>query len=164
MEQKCLIWLFVDWNFKKTFVIFEINDLEFVYFKNFVKKWKCLNLGPKIWNLKKLLSHLKSSPLNLSNCKISQKKKKRLNLGLKMPYFILGYFWARILKIYCHIWNQHPRTCLIAKFREKMKMPKFGTKNALFGYLWDRILKNFVIFKISTQNLSNTCQAWVFDS
>ena len=30
----------------------------------------------------------------------------------------------------CHILNQHPRIYLIAKFREIMKMPKFGTKKA----------------------------------
>ena len=29
----------------------------------------------------------------------------------------------------------------IAKFREKTKMSKFGTKNALFGDFWARILK-----------------------
>ena len=29
---------------------------------------------------------------------------------------------------------QHTRICLIAKFREKMKMPNVGTKNTLFGY------------------------------
>ena len=32
---------------------------------------------------------------------------------------------------------------LIAKFREKMKIPKFGTKNALFGYFWARIIKDY---------------------
>ena len=32
---------------------------------------------------------------------------------------------------------QHPRICLIATFREKMKMLKFGTENTLFGYFWD---------------------------
>ena len=53
------------------------------------------------------------------------------------------YFWAGIWKQYYHIWNQHPRICLIAKFREKTKIPKFGTKNALFGYFWARILKNY---------------------
>ena len=30
----------------------------------------------------------------------------------------------------------YPRICLIAKFREKMKMSKLGTKNALFRYFW----------------------------
>ena len=37
--------------------------------------------------MKKVLSHLKSAPSNLSNYKISQKKQKFLNLGLKVPYF-----------------------------------------------------------------------------
>ena len=44
----------------------------------------------------------------------------------------------------------HPQICLFAKFHRKTKMPKFGTKNALFGYFWARILKNIVIFEIST--------------
>ena len=30
-----------------------------------------------------------------------------------------------------------------AKFLEKTKMPKFGIKNALFGYFSARILKNY---------------------
>ena len=53
------------------------------------------------------------------------------------------FFLARISKNYCHIWNQHPQVCQIAKFREKTKLPKFVTKNALFGYFWGRILKNY---------------------
>ena len=48
-------------------------------------------------------------------------------------------FWARILKNYCHIWYPHPQICLFAKFCEKTKMPKLGTKNVLFGYFWARI-------------------------
>ena len=31
-----------------------------------------------------------------------------------------------------------------------MKIPKYGTKNALFVYFWSRILKTIVIFEIST--------------
>ena len=50
-------------------------------------------------------------------------------------------FWTGGWKLYRHIWNQYPRICLFAKFGEKM--PKFGTKNALFGYLWARISKNY---------------------
>ena len=46
---------------------------------------------------KKLLSYMKSAPSNLSNCKISQKKQKSLNLGPKMPY--LGIFWLEFEKI-----------------------------------------------------------------
>ena len=33
-------------------------------------------------------------------------------------------------------------------------MPKFGTKNALIGYFWARILKNIVIFEISIQTVN----------
>ena len=33
--------------------------------------------------------------------------------------------------------------CLIAKFRVKTKLLKFGTKKALFGYFWARLLKNY---------------------
>ena len=47
--------------------------------------------------------------------------------GTKNAWF--GYFWAGIWKQYYHIWNEHPRICLIAKFRGKTKMPKFETKN-----------------------------------
>ena len=48
-----------------------------------MQKRKSLNLGPKmpylgIWgsHFVKLLSYLKSAPLNSSNCKISREKKK----------------------------------------------------------------------------------------
>ena len=61
--------------------------------------------------------HLSHSPhWNLPSCKICEK--------MKMPKFgtqnaLFGYFWARISKSYFYISNQHPRVCLIAKFREK---------------------------------------------
>ena len=32
---------------------------------------------------------------------------------------LFGYFWAEILKNYCHIWNKHPRNCGIVKFHVK---------------------------------------------
>ena len=62
----------------KTIVTFEISILEIVKMRNLVKKWKCLNLGPKIPYLgilglelkKKLLLYLKSAPSNLTNCEI----------------------------------------------------------------------------------------------
>ena len=56
---------------------------------------------------------------------------------------LFGYFWARILKNYRHICNQHPQICLIARFCEKTKKSKLETKNSLFGYFWARILKNY---------------------
>ena len=83
---------------------------------------------------------------------------KTPKFGIKNALF--GYFWARISKNYCHIWNQLPRICLIAKFLRKAKMPKCGIKNALFGYFWPKISylgilgrnfeKTIVIFEIST--------------
>ena len=35
-----------------------------------------------------------------------------------------------ILRKYCHICNQRPHICPIGKFRVRIKMPNFGTKNA----------------------------------
>ena len=66
----------------------------------------------------------------------------------KLPKFrtknaLFGGFWGRTLKNYCHIWNQHPQICQIAKFHEKTKMPKLGTKNALLG-LFDQECLNWV--------------------
>ena len=66
---------------------------------------------------------------------------KCLNLGPKMSYFVI--FGPGIWKQYCHIWNNHPRIYQIGKFCKKMKMQKFGTNNALFGYILVRILKNY---------------------
>ena len=58
--------------------------------------------------------------------------------GTKNAWF--GFFGQEFEN---NIWNQHPRICLIAKFRRKTKMYKFGTKIALFGYFWARILRNY---------------------
>ena len=57
--------------------------------------------------------------------------------GTKSAFF--GCFWARILKNYCHIWNQHLRNSVIAKFSEETKMPKFRTKNAIFANFWPKV-------------------------
>ena len=61
----------------------------------------------------------------------------------------LDIFGLEFKKNYCRIWNQHPRIFLIAKFLEKMKMFKFGTKNALFCYFSAGTWNNIVIFEIS---------------
>ena len=39
--------------------------------------------------------------------------------GIKRALF--GYFWARILKNYSHIWNEHTQICIFAKILEKNK-------------------------------------------
>ena len=56
-----------------------------------------------------------------------------------MPKFgtksaLFGYFWAGILKNYCHIWNHHLRISVTVKLCEEIKIAKFGTQNNLFGY------------------------------
>ena len=56
------------------------------------------------------------------------------------------------LKQPCHIWNKHPQVCLFAKFDEKTKMLKFGTRNA---WKHPNVLKlelesSIVIFEINT--------------
>ena len=56
-------------------------------------------------------------------------KQKNIFLGAKMLY--LG-FWAGMLKNHCHICNQRPPIYLVAKFSAKIRILKFGTKNALF--------------------------------
>ena len=94
--------------------------------------------------------------------------------GTKNAFF--RYFWTRIFLKNCHIvifvllpfskkllscLNQDLRICLNAKFREKMKMPKFGTKNVLFGYFWTGIFKNFCHIWVKHPQI---CQRWVSDS
>ena len=109
------------------------------------------------WNFKKPLSYLKSTPSNLSNCKILQKKQKYLNLEPKILIWVfLGWNWIE----FCQIWNQHPRTCLLAKFREKMKTPKFGAKMSYLGILELEFGKAIVIFEIKLLNLSHCKISW----
>ena len=63
----------------------------------------------------------------------TKEKQKYLNLGPKMPDFgILGleFEW----KQYCHIWNQHPQICLIAKFCEKKSKLNLRPKMPYMGY------------------------------
>ena len=93
-------------NFKIIFVIFETSTLKFVYLQNITKKQKLLNL-----------------------------RSKMPYLGIFDQESLFWYFWARIKKNYCLIWNQHPQICLIENFaKKKKKKIKYGSKNALFGY------------------------------
>ena len=72
----------------------------------------------------------------------------------------LGIFWPRISKRYCHFWNQCPWFCLIAKFQEIIKMPKFGTKSLMWVF-WDRNFKKLLSYlKSVPSNLSNCKISW----
>ena len=129
--------------------------------------------------LKKLLSYLKSVPSNLSICKFSRKKQKCLNLGPKMSY--LGIFDQK-----CLIWvflGKNFKTAIfifeisslifvsLQNFTKKEKMPKFGTKNVLFGYFWPK-MPYLGIFGLHFQNCyyhiwnqhPQISQNWVFNS
>ena len=70
--------------------------------------------------------------------------------GTKITYMgifdqkcLIWVFFGWRFKKLCHIWNEHPQICLIAKFCRKTKMTKFGTKSTLFRYFWASILKNY---------------------
>ena len=102
------------------------------------------NFWPKIHYLgiygqelkKKLLSDLKSAPSKMPICKFSRKNK---NAKIWDQKCLIWVFWVSILENFCHIWNHHLWICLLAKFCEETKMPKFGTKNDLFEYFWPKM-------------------------
>ena len=64
--------------------------------------------------------------------------------------YLYYQFWTKE-SLSCNIWNQNPWICLIEKYREIMKMPKCGSKNALFGYFCTRTSKNY--YRIWNQQL-----------
>ena len=61
--------------------------------------------------------------------------------------------WDRMLKTYYHICNQRPPICLIAKFLVKLRIFKFGTKNALFGFLGSNFEKPLSYLQSVPSNL-----------
>ena len=56
------------------------------------------------------------------------------DLGIFDQNFLIRGFLARILKKLLPYLKSASRICLVAKFREKTKIPEFGTNSALFGY------------------------------
>ena len=51
-----------------------------------------------------------------------------------MPY--LGVSGSNFEKLLSYLKSALANLCLIAKFHARIKMPKFGTKNALFSCFW----------------------------
>ena len=75
---------------KKPVVIFEINTLIFVYFQNFMKKQKCLNLEPKMPDL----GIFGMEPGN--NIVISEINTFNENALFGKKRALFGYFWDGI--------------------------------------------------------------------
>ena len=89
-----------------------------------------------------------------------------------------GYFGAKILKSLCHLWNQHPRIYQVPKFRENVKIAKFGAKKNITWIFWGWNLKTVLPYlKLAPSNLCNwknlrnnkdtwfwewKCHIWVF--
>ena len=106
------------------------------------------------WNLKILLSYLKSVPLNLPDCKIPYQN-KILKSGNQNALF--GYFWTGIWKGYCHIWNQHfwhQRSFIKATFCAKLKILKSKTKNSYLDVESSNFQKQLSYLKWASSNLS----------
>ena len=102
--------------------------------------------------LKPILSYLKSAPSNLFNFKFSSKIKIS-KLGTKNALF--GYFWARIFKNYCHIWNQHPRSCLIGNFCENQKCLNLDQKCFIWVFLGKNLKTTLSYLELASSSLSN---------
>ena len=105
-------------------------------------------------NFEKPLSYLKSAlPSKLTYCKICAKNKTPLIWDQKYQICVL---WSSNLNILLSYVKSAPSICLIAKFREIMKIPKFEIKNNLFRYFWARIFKKLLPWLRSAPlNLSN---------
>ena len=116
--------------FQKTNVEFEISILEFVK--------KNLNLGPKIPYLGIFGLQFNKIYYQVFNqhTQIWETIKFYPNFypsfKFETKHALFGSL-AGMLKNYCDICNQRPPNCLIAKFRAKIRILKFGIKNALFG-------------------------------
>ena len=117
--------------FGNSFVMLKIRTLELISLQTFFKKIKSSKLGTKtplfgIFRLKfkKVIVIYEISTLKFVKLRKFVKKQRFLNLWSEMIYF-----GAEIWEQYSNIWSQNPRICLVKKFCEKVKMPKFGTEN-----------------------------------
>ena len=77
-----------------------------------------------------------------------------------MPKFgtknaLFGCSWGRILKNYCHIWNQHLRISVIAKFYEEKRCLNLGPEGPNLGIFGEELKKLLSYLKSATSNLSN---------
>ena len=99
------------------------------------------------WNFKKLMPHLKSASVNMQSF-----IQKLLSNFESAPSNLWNYKVSSKTKTkkICCISNKRPPNCLIAKYRAKVRILKFGTKKALLKYFGQQFWKTIVIFEIST--------------
>ena len=63
---------------------------------------------------------------------------------------LIWVFWAATLKSFCHIWNQRPQICLIAKFvAKKKKSLNLEPKTPFSGIFGLKFQTNVVIFEMN---------------
>ena len=157
--------------FEKTVVIFEIGTLKFVWLqilrKNKMSKFETKNVWfGYIWaGILENYCHIWKQHLRIYLIENFFGETKMLKFGTENALF--KDFWPKLAyldifgleffkKTYCHIWNKHP--CLIAKYREIMKTPKFATKIALFGYFWARSLEKLLSYLKSAPSKLFICK------
>ena len=112
------------------------------------------------YKFKKLLWHLRSAPWNLSNCKILWKTKNAQIWDQKyLIWVFLGWNFKKLLSCLKSAPSNLSNCKILHK--KKKKLPKFGTKNALFGHFRVRILKKLLSYlKSAPSNLSNCKTSW----
>ena len=114
--KNCSYWVF--WTaISKTNVVFEISILEFVNIQSFTQKQKSVGIFRLQFN-KNYYQVLNQHPRICETINFHPKRKK---IKLVPKKLCLGL-----------VCNQRPPICLIPKFCAKVRILKFGTKNALF--------------------------------
>ena len=92
----------------------------------------------EIW---KKYCHIWNQHLQISVIAKFCEDKKCLNLGPKMPYLGIRFLEKLLLYLKSAPSNLSKKTS--RKFHEKIKMSKFWTKEAWFGYSWIEIWKQY---------------------
>ena len=152
-NQNYFNWVF--WaGISKNYFVFEISILEFVNMQSFIQKWKkTLNLRlkrPYVGYLSIFRLKFSKDQFLISNLEFKKlwtfTQNEKNKLGTKKTLF---GFWTGMLKNFCHICNQRPPIFLIAKFCVRIRILKFGTKNALFECFGQQFRKIIAIFAVS---------------
>ena len=116
---------------KKNIVRCKISTIKFVYFQNFMRKQKCLNLEPKMPDLCTFGLEFENKHPWICQIVKFRDETKTPKFGTKRA--LIELFWAIILKNYCHIWNQHLRISLRENSVKKRKCLNLGRKMPYFS-------------------------------